>query len=101
MSMGDAMTEEERVRRARMIESKNKRIRQLRSRIILCAAIVLVLLLGIAVLIGKSKKAEKTVVEDVSVTMKSISQKDRNWMWSYCQSINIQDRERLFPRSTA
>ena len=62
------MTEEERVRRARMIESKNKRIRQLRSRIILCAAIVLVLLLGIAVLIGKSKKAEKTVAEDVSVT---------------------------------
>lgn len=62
------MTEEERVRRARMIESKNKRIRQLRSRIILCAAIVLVLLLGIAVLIGKSKKAEKAVAEDVSVT---------------------------------
>ena len=62
------MTEEERARRARMIESKNKRIRQLRSRIILCAAIVLVLLVGIAVLIGKSKKAEKTVAEDVSVT---------------------------------
>ena len=62
------MTEEERARRARMIESKNKRIRQLRSRIILCAAIVLVLLVGIAVLIGNSKKAEKTVAEDVSVT---------------------------------